>query len=99
MRSRTINFVVFLLIATLPIRAAAAAMPSLCAEGQAQAASLAHGHGDRGDHGASPRHEEGSTGDLDHDCGFCAKHCNGGSFALTAGRPFVFAPPGVDAVN
>lgn len=93
MRSRVITFVVLLLVAILPIRAVAAAMPSFCAGGHVQAELQAH------DHGATQYYEnEGSTGELNHDCGFCAKHCHGASFVLASDRPSVFVRPTIDAV-
>lgn len=99
MRSRAIKVVVLLLIAILPIRVVAAAMPSLCAEGQAQAASQAHDHLGHGSpqHHQDQNHDE-SKGELDHDCGFCAKHCHGAAVVLSADRPHIPAAPVVDAI-
>lgn len=31
------------------------------------------------------------SGELDHDCGFCAKHCSGSAFALAADAPRITA--------
>ncbi len=101
MRSRLIRFVVLLLVGVLPLRAAAAALPVLCLEGHAQAASEANDPGDHEEHGAAQPHPEGPAGDanqLNHDCGFCAKHCHGASFVLASDRPSVLVRPTVDAV-
>jgi hypothetical protein len=89
--------VLLLLIAILPIRVVAAAMPSLCAEGHSQAAEQRHDHQDHG----SPQHHQNqndSKSALGHDCGFCAKHCHGASFVLSADRQYFPAAPAVDAI-
>ncbi|MCX7960331.1 MAG: hypothetical protein N2653_01990 [Burkholderiales bacterium] len=88
------------LVAGLPIRAAASVAALSCAGAGHDAPSHAQKpgasdrvsahHGETGSEpgsGAAAHHGEEGSGSLGHDCGFCAKHCSGTTFAPVAEAP------------
>jgi hypothetical protein len=47
---------------------------------------------------AHPHPQEDSSGKIGHECGYCAKHCSGASFALSASAPRLAAAPGCEPI-
>lgn len=100
-----------LLVAALPIRAAASVAALSCAGTGHDAPSHAHKpgasdrvsahHGETGSEpgsGAAAHQGEEPSGSLGHDCGFCAKHCSGTTFAPVAEAPRLAEARGSDRI-
>jgi hypothetical protein len=95
-----------LLIAALPLRATASVTTVFCLAAGSDAPGQVHAHErNAGDHagahhgnearktGSDPVFGSGEelSGQLGHDCGFCAKHCSGSAYALATDAPRITA--------
>jgi uncharacterized protein involved in copper resistance len=96
--------IVLLLVALVPARAIGSVTLSICASQQEQGAAAHHDHaahaeaGGHGDHAHGMDHGDAPQGDAGHACGYCAAHCAGVAFAVTAGQATVVPSAGADRI-
>ena len=92
--------VVLLLVALVPARAIGSVTLSICASQQEQGAAAHHDHAihaEAGDHNHMD-HDDAPQGDAGHACGYCAAHCAGVTFAVTAGQATLVPSAGADRI-